>query len=146
MCFYLNAGVGDVGAAVDPELPHGVPGPADREGEEAAVSDGRAGEREAGQAGTVGGEAPHPPVSQAPAPAQVQVGHSGWEAGESQVSHKQNLPQVDKLQSGVPHQHLPQQSAAAGNVLLARVLVGLVETQLSSKYFYVRLQFIWSRG
>ena len=136
MCRYLNASVGDVGAAVDPELPHRVPGPTDREGEEAAVSEGRVGEREAGQAWTVGGQPPHPAVCQAAAPAQVQVGHSGREAGESQVSHNQNLPQVDKLQPGVPHQDLPQHSATAWHVLLAGVLVRLVQTQLSRKYLH----------
>ena len=61
---YLNAGVGDVGAAVDPELPDGVPGPADGEGQQAAVRDGRVGEREGGQPGTVGAEPPHTSVSQ----------------------------------------------------------------------------------
>ena len=68
---------------------------------------------------------------------QVQVCEGGGETAESQVPDKQDLPQVDELQSGVPSQDLPQHAAAARHVLLAGVLVGLVETQLSRKYFNI---------
>ena len=136
----LYSRVRDIDAAINSDFPERVPAFSWGQVAEAAVGDPRPREWEAGEAGTGGGQPPHPGVWHEEAASEVNMGQGPRQPLEARVT---NTPQMTEIQLGqelVTHQDLTHMTIDHHFIIIIFTLI-IILTMISCQL----IETHWSR-